>query len=196
MVPILRCGQGGEAGSCAAVKQLKRARFPQHWQYTRPRLSRLRPRAWSRHSSSHALCEQEVDHRQLATQPVELLREAHSCRAPNRTTMDFDQDNSDERDLKHCVRFLEAARYWPQHTWLRKAENLLAALTTQRRAGLRTTICGPRPSQWQDDHAAKGSTSLSGSSGHPALVQLQQKAKAKLRLPAVHPEVWIATPCW
>lgn len=64
---------GGEAALPLLLKQLKLCRFRSHWQ---PLAQQAEGLGWSPRQFLDALCEQEVDHRQIAWHQ-RLLRDAH-----------------------------------------------------------------------------------------------------------------------
>jgi len=146
------------------LKQLKLARFRSHW----PSLAQqAESESWSPAQFLYALCEQELEHRQIARQQ-RLLRGAH---LPWQKGLEgFDHSHLEPR---HWQELQGLAR---QTTWLLHAENLL--------------LFGP--SGVGKTHLAIAITMAMVQQDQPCrffpattLVQLLQKAKTSYELPAM-----------
>jgi DNA replication protein DnaC len=102
-----------EAALPLLLKQLKLARFRSHWQSLS---QQAKAEGCSPSQFLYALCEQEVDHRQIARRQ-RLLHDAH---LPWQKGLDgFDHQH---HEAKH---WQELQVLSSSHTWLLQAENLL-----------------------------------------------------------------------
>jgi len=102
-----------EAALPLLLKQLKLARFRSHWQ---PLALQAEAEGWSPGQFLYALCEQEVDHRQIARRQ-RLLRDAH---LPWQKGLDgFDHQHLEAKNWQELQVLARS------HTWLLQAENLL-----------------------------------------------------------------------
>jgi DNA replication protein DnaC len=161
--PVPR-SQAVEAALPLLLKQLKLARFRSHWQ---PLSQQAEAEGWSPGQFLYALCEQEVDHRQIARRQ-RLLRDAH---LPWQKGLDgFDHQHLEP---KHWQELQVLSR---SHTWLLQAENLL--LFGPSGVGKTHLAIAITMAMIEQDQACRFFPAT-------ALVQLLQKAKASFELPAL-----------
>ena len=153
-----------EAALPLLLKQLKLARFRSHWQ---PLSQQAEAEGWSPGQFLYALCEQEVDHRQIARRQ-RLLRDAN---LPWQKGLDgFDHQHLEP---KHWQELQVLSR---SYTWLLQAENLL--LFGPSGVGKTHLAIAITMAMIEQDQACRFFPAT-------ALVQLLQKAKASFELPAL-----------
>jgi DNA replication protein DnaC len=146
------------------LKELKLARFRSHWQ---PLSAQAEAEHWSPTQFLYALCEQELEHRQIARQQ-RLLRDA---RLPWQKGL----DDFDHRHLEphHWQDLQNLARHT---TWLQQAENVL--LFGPSGVGKTHLAIAITMAMVQQDQYCRFFPATT-------LVQLLQKAKASYDLPAM-----------
>ena len=153
-----------EAALPLLLKQLKLGSFRNHWQSL---CHQAEAEGWSPSQFLYALCEQEVDHRQI-TRCQRLLREAHLPWQKGLEGFDHLQI-----DPKHWRELQVLAR---SSTWLLQAENVL--LFGPSGVGKTHLAIAITMAMIEQDQACRFFPAT-------ALVQLLQKAKASYELPAM-----------